>query len=80
MGPKTVVVLSGYDTVKEALVNHADAFAGRPKIQIIKETGKGKGECTALFPTRLPSTKKGNDEVFSMKGECRTSHFVLLSV
>uniref|UniRef100_A0A8C3C3T1 Cytochrome P450 n=1 Tax=Cairina moschata TaxID=8855 RepID=A0A8C3C3T1_CAIMO len=43
MGPKTVVVLSGYDTVKEALVNHADAFAGRPKIQIIKETGKGKG-------------------------------------
>uniref|UniRef100_A0A8B9EIP7 Cytochrome P450 n=1 Tax=Anser cygnoides TaxID=8845 RepID=A0A8B9EIP7_ANSCY len=43
MGPKTVVVLSGYDTVKEALVNHADAFAGRPKIQIIKETAKGKG-------------------------------------
>ncbi|XP_032040657.1 cytochrome P450 2K6-like [Aythya fuligula] len=43
MGPKTVVVLSGYDTVKEALVNHADAFAGRPKIQIVKETGKGKG-------------------------------------
>ncbi|XP_035176551.1 cytochrome P450 2K6-like isoform X2 [Oxyura jamaicensis] len=43
MGPKTMVVLSGYDTVKEALVNHADAFAGRPKIQIVKETGKGKG-------------------------------------
>ncbi|XP_005014115.4 cytochrome P450 2K6 [Anas platyrhynchos] len=43
MGPTTVVVLSGYDTVKEALVNHADAFAGRPKIQIVKETGKGKG-------------------------------------
>ncbi|XP_048791296.1 cytochrome P450 2K6-like isoform X3 [Lagopus muta] len=43
MGLRKVVVLSGYDTVKEALVNHADAFAGRPKIPIIEETGKGKG-------------------------------------
>lgn len=65
MGPKTVVVLSGYDTVKEALVNHADAFAGRPKIQIIKEIGKGKGECTVLFPIHLPSAKKDNRMRFS---------------
>lgn len=65
MGPTTVVVLSGYDTVKEALVNHADAFAGRPKIQIVKETGKGKGECSVLFPTHLPSTKKDNRTRFS---------------
>ncbi|XP_048791297.1 cytochrome P450 2K6-like isoform X2 [Lagopus muta] len=43
MGLRKVVVLSGYDTVKEALVNHADAFVGRPKIQIIEETAKGKG-------------------------------------
>ncbi|XP_015715388.1 cytochrome P450 2K6-like [Coturnix japonica] len=43
MGPRKVVVLSGYDTVKEALVNHADALAGRPKIPIVEETGKGKG-------------------------------------
>ncbi|XP_042748715.1 cytochrome P450 2K6-like [Lagopus leucura] len=43
MGLRKVVVLSGYDTVKEALVNHADAFAGRPKIQIVEETAKGKG-------------------------------------
>ncbi|NXI68005.1 CP2K6 protein, partial [Anseranas semipalmata] len=43
MGLRKIVVLSGYDTVKEALVNHADAFAGRPKIPIVEETGKGKG-------------------------------------
>ncbi|XP_031467992.1 cytochrome P450 2K4-like, partial [Phasianus colchicus] len=43
LGMRKVVVLSGYDTVKEALVNHADAFAGRPKIPILEKTGKGKG-------------------------------------
>ncbi|XP_075606558.1 cytochrome P450 2K4 isoform X2 [Balearica regulorum gibbericeps] len=41
MGLRKIVVLSGYDTVKEALVNQADAFAGRPKIPIAEETGKG---------------------------------------
>ncbi|NWH48361.1 CP2K6 protein, partial [Fregata magnificens] len=43
MGLRKMVVLSGYDTVKEALVNQADAFAGRPEIPVIAETGKGKG-------------------------------------
>ncbi|NXI98450.1 CP2K1 protein, partial [Psophia crepitans] len=43
MGLRKVVVLSGYDTVKEALVNQADAFAGRPKIPLAEEAGKGKG-------------------------------------
>ncbi|NP_001289295.1 cytochrome P450 2K4-like precursor [Phalacrocorax carbo] len=42
MGPKKMVVLSGYDTVKEALVNQADAFAGRPKIPILEKAGKGR--------------------------------------
>ncbi|XP_010003190.1 PREDICTED: cytochrome P450 2K4-like [Chaetura pelagica] len=43
MGPRKTVVLSGYETVKEALVNQADAFAGRPKIPVIEESAKGKG-------------------------------------
>ncbi|XP_008935104.1 PREDICTED: cytochrome P450 2K4-like [Merops nubicus] len=43
MGLRKVVVLSGYETVKEALVNHADAFAGRPKIPVVEKTAKGKG-------------------------------------
>ncbi|KFQ72932.1 Cytochrome P450 2K1, partial [Phaethon lepturus] len=41
MGLRKIVVLSGYDAVKEALVNQADAFAGRPKIKVVEETGKG---------------------------------------
>ncbi|NXF51019.1 CP2K6 protein, partial [Oceanites oceanicus] len=43
MGLRKTVVLSGYDAVKEALVNQADAFAGRPKVPVVDETGKGKG-------------------------------------
>lgn len=61
-----MVVLSGYDTVKEALVKQADAFAGRPEIPIFEITGGGKkrGECAVLFSLHLPSAKK--DETFSM--------------
>ncbi|KFQ99209.1 Cytochrome P450 2K1, partial [Nipponia nippon] len=43
MGLRKIVVLSGYDTVKEALVNKAGAFAGRPKIPLLEDIGKGKG-------------------------------------
>ncbi|NXT84317.1 CP2K6 protein, partial [Zapornia atra] len=43
MGQRKIVVLSGYDAVKEALVNQADAFSGRPKIPLVEETSKGKG-------------------------------------
>uniref|UniRef100_A0A8D0HN59 Cytochrome P450 family 2 subfamily AC member 71 n=1 Tax=Sphenodon punctatus TaxID=8508 RepID=A0A8D0HN59_SPHPU len=43
MGPKKMVVLAGYETVKEALVNQADAFAERPKIPIFEKISKGYG-------------------------------------
>ncbi|XP_059576215.1 cytochrome P450 2K6-like [Alligator mississippiensis] len=43
MGIKKMVVLSGYETVKEALVNQADAFAERPKIPVFEDFSKGKG-------------------------------------
>ncbi|XP_030054613.1 cytochrome P450 2K6-like [Microcaecilia unicolor] len=43
LGMKKMVVLTGYETVKEALVNHADEFAGRPKIPIFEEINKGYG-------------------------------------
>ncbi|XP_015272809.1 PREDICTED: cytochrome P450 2K4-like [Gekko japonicus] len=43
MGVQKMVVLTGYETVKEALVNQADAFAGRPIIPIIERTLKSYG-------------------------------------
>ncbi|XP_031721980.1 cytochrome P450 2K1-like isoform X1 [Anarrhichthys ocellatus] len=43
MGPQKVVVLSGYKTVKEALVNHADEFGDRLPIQIALDLNKGHG-------------------------------------
>ncbi|XP_077367239.1 cytochrome P450 2K1-like isoform X2 [Festucalex cinctus] len=38
MGPKKVVVLAGYKTVKEALVQHAEEFGERDPLNTIKET------------------------------------------
>ncbi|XP_060706335.1 cytochrome P450 2K1-like isoform X1 [Hemiscyllium ocellatum] len=34
LGPSKAVVLTGYDAVKDALVNHADQFSGRPHLPI----------------------------------------------
>uniref|UniRef100_UPI0037E7E9BF cytochrome P450 2K4-like isoform X2 n=1 Tax=Semicossyphus pulcher TaxID=241346 RepID=UPI0037E7E9BF len=42
-GLKKVVVLAGYKTVKEALVNHADEFGERDPIQILHERNQGHG-------------------------------------
>uniref|UniRef100_A0A8C3FY36 Cytochrome P450 n=1 Tax=Chrysemys picta bellii TaxID=8478 RepID=A0A8C3FY36_CHRPI len=43
MGCQKMVVLAGYETVKEALVNQADAFAERPKVPVLEEISKGYG-------------------------------------
>ncbi|KAM9382234.1 cytochrome P450 2K1-like [Phaethornis superciliosus] len=43
MGLRKVVVISGYETLKEALVNQADAFAERPKIPVFEDLTKGNG-------------------------------------
>ncbi|XP_075057367.1 cytochrome P450 2K1-like [Mixophyes fleayi] len=42
-----MVVLCGYDTVKDALINHADAFSDRPVSPIISKTSKGFGVIAA---------------------------------
>ncbi|CAL8274767.1 unnamed protein product [Lota lota] len=42
-GPKKVVVLAGYKTVKQALVNHADEFGDREVFPIIEQSSKGHG-------------------------------------
>ncbi|XP_077147725.1 cytochrome P450 2K1-like [Ranitomeya variabilis] len=43
LGEEKVVVLCGYEAVKDALVNHADEFLGRPKVPIFLEISKGHG-------------------------------------
>ncbi|XP_075692296.1 cytochrome P450 2C23-like [Rhinoderma darwinii] len=43
LGPRTVVVLHGYDAVKEALVDKADHFSNRPKIPAAESVFKDYG-------------------------------------
>ncbi|OCT81370.1 hypothetical protein XELAEV_18028189mg [Xenopus laevis] len=43
LGTEKVVVLCGYNTVKDALINHADEFSERPKIPIFEDVSKGYG-------------------------------------
>ncbi|KAK2855893.1 hypothetical protein Q5P01_004628 [Channa striata] len=43
LGPQKVVVLAGYETLKEALINYADEFGDRFEIPIIKEEQNGHG-------------------------------------
>ncbi|KAM4694841.1 cytochrome P450 2K1-like [Discoglossus pictus] len=43
MAQQKMVFLCGYDAVKDALVNHADAFSGRGNVPIFHETSKGHG-------------------------------------
>ncbi|XP_054617784.1 cytochrome P450 2K4-like isoform X1 [Dunckerocampus dactyliophorus] len=43
LGSKKVVVLAGYQTVKEALVNHANEFGDRDTLRIVTEYNKGHG-------------------------------------
>ena len=39
-----VVVVNGFDAVREALVKNASAFAGRPKMALFHELTEGQGE------------------------------------
>ncbi|XP_072125182.1 cytochrome P450 2K1-like isoform X2 [Mobula birostris] len=43
LGMMRAVVLAGYKTVKDALINHPDQFAGRPHIQIFDDLTQGFG-------------------------------------
>ncbi|XP_048407932.2 uncharacterized protein LOC125462219 [Stegostoma tigrinum] len=43
LGPTTTVVLTGYEAVKDALENNADAFGERARIPIFEALSKGHG-------------------------------------
>lgn len=44
MGPKKVVVLAGYKTVKKALVNYSEEFGERDQMRILHEFNQGHGK------------------------------------
>lgn len=44
MGPKKVVVLSGYETVKDALINYGSQFGERSRVPIFERLFDGKGK------------------------------------
>lgn len=46
LGPRRVIVLSGYQTVKEALVDKGEEFSGRGSYPIFFNFTKGNGEPT----------------------------------
>ncbi|XP_075057393.1 cytochrome P450 2K1-like isoform X2 [Mixophyes fleayi] len=43
IGEEKIVVLTGYETVKDALVNHADEFSERAKVPLFHDILKGHG-------------------------------------
>ncbi|XP_025030837.1 cytochrome P450 2C18-like [Python bivittatus] len=43
MGPKLLVVLCGYEVVKDALVDHAEEFGGRPDVPFDERVTRGQG-------------------------------------
>uniref|UniRef100_A0A669PWA5 unspecific monooxygenase n=1 Tax=Phasianus colchicus TaxID=9054 RepID=A0A669PWA5_PHACC len=47
LGPKKVVVLYGYDVVKEALIDNGEAFSGRGNLPLFEKVFKGKGIVTS---------------------------------
>ncbi|XP_076691147.1 cytochrome P450 2C18-like isoform X5 [Callospermophilus lateralis] len=50
LGMKPIVVLHGYEAVKEALVDHGEEFAGRDSIPILKRSKKNFGSpCDPTF-------------------------------
>ena len=60
-GNKLVIVIAGYERIKEAFVKNADVFSNRPKGDIIKKLSKGLGKhsafCRLLFFSKLTFRK-----------------------
>ncbi|MED6252100.1 hypothetical protein ATANTOWER_007016, partial [Ataeniobius toweri] len=55
MGPKKVVVLTGYQTVKEAFVSYADEFGERDTFKMAEEAGLHHGRKGLLFKMSKPA-------------------------
>lgn len=54
LGTRRVVVLCGHAAVREALVEHAEEFAGRGRLPTVEKTFKGHGEGLGGSPRSPP--------------------------
>ncbi|XP_014811651.1 PREDICTED: cytochrome P450 2H2-like [Calidris pugnax] len=52
LGPQKVVVLHGYDVVKEALIDQADEFSGRGSLPLLKKLFQGTGMTLVMLASQ----------------------------
>lgn len=61
LGPRRVVVLSGYQAVKEALVDQAEEFGGRGDYPIFFNFTKGNGKPAPHLLHSQPIPHRGRE-------------------
>lgn len=67
LGPQKVVVLYGYDVVKEALVDQGDDFSGRGTLPLLKKLFQGTG-MFLVMPTCKTDAFRASEQ---LRGQCR---------
>lgn len=68
VGSQLVVVLNGYEVIRDALSNHAEAFSDRPDIPLVTILTKRKGESSSCI-TQSALTKRTLLCLHSFKGK-----------
>lgn len=70
VGHRTVIVLNGYDTLREAFIKNGDVFSDRPRAFAFDEMAQQMGK-DILVDTRVNSIYMHGDPVISPKNSCR---------
>lgn len=75
LGPKKIVVLYGYDVVKEALIDNGEAFSGRGNLPLFEKVFKGTGASQVTLPYR---THRVSGTGIHLSGQWRSDWRVIL--
>jgi hypothetical protein len=73
LGSEKVVILNGTDTIREALIDYGNEFAGRPKLYMIHATLKGKGLISSPYNEDYAEHKRFLLSKFNRFGKRRSS-------
>lgn len=68
LGPQKIVVLYGYDVVKEALVDQGDDFSGRGTLPLIKKLFQGTGTSLVMPACKTDVFRASETQ---LRGKCR---------